>query len=195
MSYFKKTIHDHQAGPAVPDRRRLLTLGAGLVAAGGLSLLGASPAVSATRQRALSFENLHTGETLNITYWANGRHIPGALAEVNHILRDFRSGDVYPIDVRLLDLLHRVRRVLETSEPYQIISGYRSPTTNSRLANQSTGVARRSLHLVGQAIDVRVPDRPLRLLHKAAVAQKSGGVGKYPKSNFVHMDVGRVRYW
>lgn len=195
MSFFRKTTQNPQSGIEAPNRRRFLTLGVGMVAAGGLSVLGSSPALSATRPRALSFQNLHTGETLNITYWANGHHIPGTLAEVNYILRDFRTGEVHSIDIRLLNLLHRVRRVLDTSEPYQVISGYRSPATNTELANRSTGVARHSLHLVGQAIDVRVPGRPLRLLHKAAVAQKSGGVGKYPKSNFVHMDVGRVRYW
>lgn len=177
------------------DRRRVLKLGAGIVATGGFAILSASPSLGATGERALSFRHLHTGETLNVTYWADGHHIPDALAEVNHLLRDFRTNEVQPIDTRLLDLLHRVRLSLETSEPFQIISGYRSPATNSRLANNSAGVARRSLHLSGMAVDVRVPGRPLRTLHKAAVAQKSGGVGMYPKSNFVHMDVGRVRYW
>lgn len=166
-----------------------------MVTAGTLTMLGAAPAFSAAPERALSFHNLHTGESLNVTYWADGHHLPDALSEVNRILRDFRTGEVWPIDVGLLDLLHRVRQSLDTTAPFHIISGYRSPATNKKLRTNSSSVAKRSLHMQGMAIDVRVPGRQLRTLHKAAVAQKSGGVGKYPKSNFVHMDVGRVRYW
>lgn len=188
-------MNDREFSDALPARRRVLRLGAGIVATGGLAMLGPSPALAAAPQRALSFHNLHTGESLNVTYWADGHHIPGALAEVNQILRDFRTEEIWPIDVRLLDLLHRVRQALDTQEPFHIISGYRSPATNKALRKGGSGVAKRSLHMQGKAIDVRVPGRPLRTLHKAAVALKSGGVGKYPKSNFVHMDVGRVRYW
>lgn len=177
------------------DRRRILKLGAGVVATGGLALVGQTPALAATPEKALSFHNLHTGESLKVTYWADGHHLPDALAEVNRILRDFRTDEVWPIDVRLLDLLHRVRQSLDTTEPFHIISGYRSPATNRKLSKKGSGVAKRSLHMQGKAIDVRVPGRQLRTLHKAAVAQKSGGVGKYPKSGFVHLDVGRVRYW
>lgn len=188
-------MRDQRNLAAMEDRRRVLKLGAGLAATSGLALLGALPARAAPRARILSFHNLHTGEELKATYWADGSHIPDALAEINHILRDFRTGEASPIDVRLVDLLHRVRQSLGTEEPYHIISGYRSPITNTKLANRSRNVARRSLHLVGKAIDVRLPGRPLGQLHKAAVAQKSGGVGYYPKSNFVHLDTGRVRYW
>ncbi len=177
------------------DRRRFLRLGAGVVATGAFALLGGSPARSAVPRRALAFHNLHTGESLDVTYWADSRPIPDALAEVDHILRDFRTGEIHPIDLRLLNLLHRVQNALDTTEPFQIISGYRSPATNRKLANGSSGVARRSLHMQGMAIDVRVPGRSLKALHRAAVAQKSGGVGMYPKSDFVHMDTGRVRYW
>ena len=158
-------------------------------------VLGATPLRAAAGVRTLSFRHLHTGETLKTTYWADGRHIPGALTEIEHILRDFRTDEARPIDTRLLDLLHRVRRSLDTTEPFHIISGYRSPATNGMLASHGAGVARRSLHMDGMAIDVRLPGRPLRTLHRAAVAQKAGGVGMYPKSDFVHMDVGRVRYW
>lgn len=183
--------------PLISDqgRRRVLRLGSGFLAAGGLTLLGTPPVRAASPERALSFYHLHTGETLKVTYWAEGGHIPEALTEINHILRDFRTDEVSPIDVRLLDLLHRLREDLDTTKPYNIISGYRSPATNTKLARGSRGVASRSMHLVGKAIDVRLPGRPLRKLHRAAVAQKSGGVGFYPNSNFVHLDVGRVRYW
>lgn len=180
---------------SIQDRRTVIKLGAGLAAAAGTGLLGPSAARAATPERTLSFYHLHTGEKLKTTFWAEGSHIPEALADINHILRDFRTAETWPIDPRLLDLLHRVQETLGTDEPYHIISGYRSPATNTKLANKSTKVARRSLHLAGQAIDVRLPGRPLRKLHKAAAAQKSGGVGYYPKSNFIHMDVGRVRYW
>lgn len=176
-------------------RRRILKVGARLIAGGGLTMLGVTPSRAAVGSRDLSFHNLHTGENLNVTYWVDGRPIPEALAEINHILRDFRTNEILPIDLRLLNLLHRVRKSLDTTSPLHIISGYRSPATNKNLRGNSAGVAKRSLHMQGKAIDVRVPGRPLHLLHKAAVAQKSGGVGKYPKSGFVHMDVGRVRYW
>jgi uncharacterized protein YcbK (DUF882 family) len=148
-----------------------------MVAAAGLTLLGVSPARSATRERGLSFYHLHTGERLKVTYWADGQHVPEALVEINRILRDFRTDETWPIDSSVLDLLHRVQQSLGTDEPYHIISGYRSPTTNTKLANAGRGVARQSLHLAGKAIDVRVPGRPLRKLQQAAIAQKSGGVG------------------
>lgn len=180
---------------SIHDRRGVIKLGAGFAAAAGTGLLAPSSAWAAKPERTLSFYHLHTGEKLRTTYWADGSHIPEALADINHILRDFRTAEARPIDPRLLDLLHRVQESLGTDEPYHIISGYRSPATNTKLANKSGGVARRSLHLAGQAIDVCLPGRPLRKLHKAAVAQKSGGVGYYPRSNFVHLDVGRVRYW
>ena len=170
-------------------------MGVGLVTIGGTAIFRASPAQSAIGERSLSFHHLHTGESLSVGYWADGRYIPEALDAINHILRDFRTAEVRPIDTRLLDLLYRVRQSVGADKPYQIISGYRSPTTNATLANRSGNVARRSLHLSGKAIDVRIPGSSLRDLRKAAVAQKAGGVGFYPKSNFVHLDVGRVRYW
>lgn len=186
----KKRLHT-----STHDRRTVIKVGAGMAAAAGTGLLAPSSVWAAKPERTLSLYHLHTGEKLRTTYWADGSHIPEALADINHILRDFRTAEAWPIDPRLLDLLHRVQESLGTDEPFHIISGYRSPATNTKLANRSTKVARRSLHLAGQAIDVRLPGRPLRQLHKVAVAQKSGGVGYYPKSNFIHIDVGRVRYW
>lgn len=177
------------------DRRSLLRLGAGLAATAGFSLVLPTAVHAAPSARALSFYHLHTGEALKADYWVDGRPVAGALAEINRLLRDFRTSEIRPIDVRLLDLLHRVQTRLGTNEPFHIISGYRSPATNSKLAHDSSGVARRSLHVEGQAIDVRLPGRSLRDLHAVAVAQKAGGVGMYPRSDFVHMDVGRVRYW
>jgi uncharacterized protein YcbK (DUF882 family) len=166
-----------------------------MMAAGGMALAGVPQARAAVPERALAFYNLHTGESLKTVYWAEGRPVPGALAEIDRLLRDFRTSEVRAIDVGLLDLLHRVRTSLGSQEPFHVISGYRSPGTNAKLASHSSNVARRSLHVLGEAIDVRLPGRQLRDLHKAAVAQKAGGVGFYPQSDFVHIDVGRVRYW
>jgi len=145
--------------------------------------------------RALDFVHTHTGERLNVEYAHGTRYLPDALETVNHFLRDFRTGDVHPIDQRLLDLLHGLTRLTETRRPFQVISGYRSPKTNAMLRNRSEGVAGRSLHMRGQAIDIRLADVPLAALRRAALAAGRGGVGYYPASNFVHVDTGRVRQW
>jgi uncharacterized protein YcbK (DUF882 family) len=147
--------------------------------------------------RSLSFNNIHTGERLAVDYWVDGAYQPEALSEVNHVLRDFRTGDVHMIEPRLLDLLVRIRARLETSKPIQVISGYRSPATNAmlRAEHAHSGVAAKSLHMQGMAIDIRLADCDLQILHRAALAERSGGVGYYPESDFVHVDVGRVRRW
>lgn len=165
--------------------------GAALVTAGALKAL---PARAATA-RHLSFENLHTGEKLALAYWSDGSYHPGALTEINHVLRDFRTGDVHAIDPNLLDLLHDLNARLETPAPFQVISGYRSPRTNGMLHEKSSGVAGKSLHMQGMAIDIRVPGRGLNVLHDNALTMARGGVGFYPTSDFVHVDVGRVRKW
>ena len=146
-------------------------------------------------RRRLSFENLHTGERLDTVYWANGAYDRGALRAINVLLRDFRSGDVYPIDTHLLDLLARLRTRLNSTAPIQVISGYRSPATNAAMHEKSSGVAAKSLHVEGEAIDIRVSGVPLTRLRDAALAMGVGGVGYYPASEFVHVDVGRVRTW
>jgi uncharacterized protein YcbK (DUF882 family) len=177
-------------------RRRFLKLGA--ASAATLSLPAAVMAglrVPLPPARSLAFYNLHTGESLKTTYWEKGRYISGALGEINHILRDFRANEIHVIEPSLLDLLHALARKLDTREPFQIISGYRSPATNAMLASRSEGVARHSLHQFGKAADIRVENRDLATLHRVAVALHGGGVGYYPKSDFVHVDVGRVRYW
>jgi len=147
------------------------------------------------RHRSLKFYNLHTGESLKTTYWENGSYVPEELDRVNYILRDFRANEVKPIDPALLDLLVRAQRRLGTSQPYQVISGYRSPLTNAMLHANSEGVAVHSLHIDGKAIDICVPGRSLAQVRGAALALQGGGVGYYPRSGFVHMDTGRVRFW
>jgi uncharacterized protein YcbK (DUF882 family) len=155
------------------------------------------PAASprAARGHKLAFKNLHTGESLTTAYRVDGQHLPEASRRIDWLLRDHRTGEVAPISVQLLDALYDLRDRLGTEAPFEVISGYRSPKTNAVLANAGSGVARRSLHMRGMAIDIRVPGRSLRRLRTAAVALKAGGVGFYPKSGFIHLDVGRVRYW
>lgn len=159
--------------------------------------LVASPALASPPRgvRSLSFKNLHTDERVSTEYWVDGWYNPDALAEIDHVLRDFRTGEAHPIDPRLLDLMHQIQTKLETDADFEVFSAYRSPKTNAALARRSRGVARKSLHMQGKAVDVRLPGRRLRYVRRAAKALRVGGVGYYPRSGFVHIDVGRVRYW
>lgn len=145
--------------------------------------------------RFLAFENLHTGETIKVTYWEKGGYIKGALSEINNILRDHRTGEVKKIDTALLDKLFILHNRLGAKAPFQVISGYRSPKSNSMLHARSSGVAQKSMHLQGKAIDIRLQDTGLQNIHKAALAMNSGGVGYYPSSQFVHIDTGKNRHW
>jgi uncharacterized protein YcbK (DUF882 family) len=174
----------------VIDRRKLLQFGLGA----GASLLGA-PALAAETHRSLSLANLHTGERLSATYWEGGDYVPQALQALNRVLRDHRTGEVHPISPDLLDLVARLRGRLDTKGAVEIISGYRSPASNAALHEKSSGVATRSLHMQGLAIDLRIPGVELPRLRDAALAAQGGGVGYYPQSRFVHVDVGRVRRW
>ncbi len=151
------------------------------------------PKIRAARE--LAFHNLHTDEKLRITYWKDGNYNRQACQQINHILRDFRSGDTYPIDIRLFDLLHELQTKLNNDGTIEIISGYRSPKTNMMLASLSDGVAKNSYHTKGMAIDIRMPGSSLPKIHKTALAMRRGGVGYYPDSEFVHVDVGPIRRW
>jgi len=143
----------------------------------------------------LAFYNTHTRERLHICYSRHGKYDIKALSKINYILRDHRSGEVEAIDTRLLDLLHVLSYKSNPQQPFHVISGYRSPKTNKKLRKKSTGVATRSLHIQGKAIDIRIPGFKTRRLRDVARHLEAGGVGYYPKSDFVHVDVGRVRYW
>lgn len=171
-----------------------------------MGLLASAPAFAAApawalrrpnEPRILAFDHLHTGERLReIEYFSGGSYLPDALGEINRVLRDFRTGEVAPIDPQLLDLLHALGGATGSVRPYQIISAYRSPATNAMLRERGGGgVATRSLHMTGQAIDIRVADVPLAQLRAAALSLGLGGVGYYPRSQFVHVDTGRVRSW
>lgn len=179
------------------SRRKFCALGA-MAAASLLLPRSLSAATPAFVNKQLSFFHTHTGESLAAEYCCEGVYKPESLRRIDHLLRDFRVNEVKAIDVRLLDLLFSLNGQLQTREPYHVISGYRSPRTNTMLRARGgahAGVASKSLHMAGKAIDIRVPGVPLRELHKAAVSLEKGGVGIYPSSNFVHVDVGRVRYW
>lgn len=179
-------------GTRALNRRKFL-VGATALAAPAIIPSIAQAAVA--RPKSLEFNHLHTGESLRATFWEGGHYIPDALEDINHHLRDHRTGEVHVIDPKLMDLLHALRKRLDTDAPFRVISGYRSPKTNATLASKSGGVAKKSLHMQGMAIDIRVGDRSTSQVHKAAKSLKLGGVGAYYKSAFVHVDVGRVRYW
>lgn len=179
------------------SRRRFLMAGAfSLVALGVPGQALAQLQKFTATEKTISLHNIHTGERLNkAVFWANGEYVPETLSDIDYLLRDYRNGEVKRIDVQLLDMLYEVRQKVGAFRPYQVISGYRSPETNEFLARNSSGVARRSLHLEGQAIDIRLPGIDLKNLRSAALSLRAGGVGYYPKSQFVHMDTGAPRSW
>ena len=169
-----------------------------------LESLGAAAALSGVARKAaavtaapsrLSFYHIHTGEKLAITYREHGEVVPDALTEINRYLRDFRTEQVHVIDVALLDKLNALYTAFEGRGNFEVISGYRSPHTNAVLRQVTTGVAEHSLHIEGRAIDVRLTSAKTSSLRDAALAMKSGGVGYYADSNFVHIDTGKTRSW
>ena len=150
---------------------------------------------SSVGERSLSFYHTHTKKTLDVTYSVGGEYVESALAEVNHFLGDFRTGDAIVIDPALLDLIYDVRASLGSNDTFEVISAYRSPETNEMLRNLGRGVAKKSQHLVGKAIDVRLRNVDSVDLRDAAIKIKRGEVGYYKKSDFVHIDTARVRRW
>lgn len=172
-------------------RRRVLGTG---LAAIGVAVIRPAPAISFA-PRSVSLYNTHTGEWVRTVYWADGHYIRDAVRDINWVLRDHHSNEVRPMNAGVLDLLGMLRHRLETSEPFLVISGYRSPATNHMLALRSSGVASNSYHIHGMAIDLRVEGRGLPQVRNAALSLRCGGVGYYPRSDFVHVDCGPVRTW
>lgn len=197
-------MSDSIRGPVGPERHpvarkpvgRRALLGLGLTAAAGIAWpqIGWGKAIR-NGERLLSFHHLHTGENLRVAYWRDGTYESEALAEINRHLRDFRTGESNSISPKLLDFLHALRTEAGSSDPFHVISGYRSPKTNAMLRKKSSGVAKKSLHMRGMAVDVSLPGRDLRQLRDAAKRLERGGVGYYAKSGFIHLDVGAVRSW
>jgi len=152
-----------------------------------------STPVSSTRE--LSFYHTHTGKDLSIVYHDGVSHISSALQNINQFLSDFRTDEIHPIDTRLLDALYLLQQKSNVENSFEVISAYRSPKTNDQLRNKSHGVAKRSLHMQGKAIDIRLKGINTKKLRDTAIAMKIGGVGYYHRSDFIHLDTGRVRYW
>ena len=176
------------------SRRQALAFGA----VGGLLLAMPGRAVAGRTEpgdRVLRFHNLHTGEDLSATYMSEGRLVDDECAAIDNVLRDWRTDDVAAIDRGVFDFMYELRQAMGSDEPFDIISGYRSPATNNMLANRNGGVARRSLHMRGMAVDLALPGRDLWQLRQAALDLGKGGVGYYPRSGFIHIDTGRVRFW
>lgn len=136
-----------------------------------------------------------TGERIDMIYWIEGKYIKESVRQINHFMRDWRNGKTIKVDLRTVDIMAAAHNLLDVNEPYMLLSGYRSPETNAMLRSRSRGVARNSLHMKGQAADLRVSSRSVHQLAKAAIACRGGGVGKYSRSNFVHMDSGELRTW
>ena len=185
------------------------TLEAARVTRRGLLAIFAATAVVAAPSSAKAFSFLRgggdirrirmysgrSGESLDTIYWIDGDYIPEALTEINRFMRDWRTGEATRMDARTIDIMAAAHRLLDVSEPYMLLSGYRSPQTNAMLRSRSRGVARNSLHVKGQAADLRLSSRSVGQVARAAAACAAGGVGKYSRSNFVHMDCGPVRTW
>lgn len=186
-----------------PGLNRRDILKAGLVGfLGTFPLIAMAQDASATTMKMprtgtynVAFRNSHTGEGFSGAYRIGNKYLPEAFDRINVVLRDFRTGDVFPIDPRTMDILYMIQQKTGTRQPFEILSGYRSPKTNAMLQRSSTGVARNSLHLTGQAIDLRVQGYSTRKIKDAAASLRAGGVGYYPRSDFVHVDTGRVRHW
>ena len=166
-----------------------------LVALGITASVTPPKPVRAADARQLSFYHTHTRLSLDVVYYANGEYVDSALDEINRFLKDFRTGEITEMNPQLLDLLHDVRNELGSEEAYEVISAYRSPETNEMLRATTAGVAKKSQHLKGNAIDVRLRGVRTTKLRAAALRMERGGVGFYPRSDFVHMDMGPVRQW
>ncbi|MGB5616169.1 MAG: DUF882 domain-containing protein [Desulfobacterales bacterium] len=179
-----------------PVRRRFIkmTIFSGLTAFVPLHALAAIPDFT-PQDRSLNLYNPVTEETLTTTYWFNGQYVPEALEKIDYIMRDHRTDEVKSIDLGLINLLHTIKIHIELDEPFHIVSGYRCRKSNELLRKSGRNAARNSYHLKGQAADIRLPDGHLASLRKVATVIKGGGVGYYPRDNFVHVDVGPVRYW
>ncbi|RBP89738.1 uncharacterized protein YcbK (DUF882 family) [Rhodobacter sp. 140A] len=175
----------------------------GLLAAFAATAVTAAPTASnafgflrgAGDIRRIKMYSGRTGESIDTIYWIEGDYVPEALKEINHFMRDWRTDQKVVIDPRTIDIAAASHRLMDTGEPYMMLSGYRSPTTNAMLRARSRGVAKNSLHMKGMAADLRLKSRSVPQIYAAAAACHAGGVGRYMRSNFVHMDCGQVRTW
>ncbi len=177
------------------NRRIFLRSAAALAASSVVPTTMAKSTLDLIDNKELHLYNIHTGEFVKTTFKQQGQFNEDGLAQLDHLLRDHRSGESTLISRTLLEDIHSLQQMFKPNQAIEIISGYRSPKTNAKLRAMGHNVAKRSLHMQGKAIDIRIPGASLRQVRKAALALKSGGVGYYPKSGFIHLDVGRVRQW
>lgn len=193
-----RTADDQNSGKrgtssVVIDRRRFL--GLGLAAAAAVAPVPAWAKAAPRKGRALSFVHAHTGERLNVVYFADGRYVPSALQQINYILRDHRINAIKPVSPQLLDMLHALGQRLGGAGTFEVLSAYRSAETNALLSRRNRSVAKHSLHIEAKAIDIRIPGFRASEIARTARAMHGGGVGYYPRRGFVHVDVGDVRTW
>jgi uncharacterized protein YcbK (DUF882 family) len=185
------TLSESKDYPAI-NRRRFI---ADCAFIAGIALMSPLSVLAMGENRTLAFRHTHTGESERLTYWRDGSYLTENLQLLDNLLRDHRTDESIPMDRALLDKLYQLQRIVGGCGEFEIISAYRSPKTNRMLRSKSSGVAKRSLHMQGRAIDIRLPGCDLKQLRDSALALKAGGVGYYPKSNFIHLDTGQFRYW
>lgn len=182
------------------DETRRQILGAGLAGFVGLAAMSPLSAIAASSSSAthrINFKNAHTGDSFSGTYRVGDRYLPEAFERINYVLRDFRTGEIFPMDPKLMDILALIQKKSGNKSAFKILSGYRSPKTNNMLrgSSRSKGVAKNSFHMYGQAMDIQLPGTSTSGLRQAAISLRAGGVGYYPRSKFVHVDTGNVRSW
>jgi uncharacterized protein YcbK (DUF882 family) len=194
--YFMPTMPSESNDYPTISRRSFILGSASIVGIALVSPVSALASIEPSGEgRTLAFRHTHTGERESLMYWRDGDYLADGLLQLDWLLRDHRTGESMSMDRTLLDLLYRLQQVVGVWGEFEIISAYRSPKTNRMLRSKSSGVAKRSLHMQGKAIDVRLPGCNLKKLRDAALSLKAGGIGYYPKSNFIHLDTGRFRYW
>ena len=178
------------------DRRDLLRLGLVGILGSIVPLMSSGSAMASNyAERRISFRQAHTGESFNGVYRVGDRYLPEAFERMNYVLRDFRTREIFPMDPRVIDIISIIQSKIPGNDPLNILSGYRSPKTNAMLRRASTGVAKNSFHMYGQALDIRAQGYSTRKIQGIAKSLRAGGVGYYSKSNFVHVDTGTVRSW
>lgn len=169
---------------------------AGCLGAASIAGLPATRAMaSVTEDKTLRLYNIHTGEYLTTTFWADGQYQDGEIQALDLLLRDHRANQAMAMQRELYEKMYHLQELFNSREPLYVVSGYRAPATNQGLRQASDGVAENSLHMQGRAVDLRIPGVSHRDLHQAALAMRSGGVGYYPRSGYIHIDTGRVRSW
>lgn len=175
--------------------RRQLFKSAALLGGTAISPSLIAKAAEVKSDKTLNVYNIHTGENIKATIWDEGEYQMGEIERLDHLMRDHRSGEVKAIDRDMYELLFHLQKTFDPKQPINIISGYRCQATNSMLRNTTSGVAKKSMHVQGRAIDLTIPGVDHQRLLKAAIAMQAGGVGSYPRSGFIHIDNGRIRRW